>query len=110
MTSTIITSEKSRENPPPPSVVFTQKWLEPRLVVVTLAAILGSLLAERLHAPDALILLLNVTSYVAGGVFGVKTALESLREKRIDVDMLMVLAALGAAAIDQWHEGAILLF
>src|SRR5689334_8653125 len=110
MTTRMITSEKTHENPPPPSPVLTQKWLEPRLVVVTLTAILGSLLAERLGAPAGLILALNILSYVAGGVFGVKTALESLRQKRIDVDMLMVLAALGAAAINQWHEGAILLF
>jgi Zn2+/Cd2+-exporting ATPase len=110
MTTQVVTYENRRENPPPPSPRLTQKWLEPRLVVVTLVAILLSLLAERLDAPPTLILFFNVTSYVAGGIFGAKTALESLRERRIDVDMLMVLAALGAAAINQWHEGAILLF
>ncbi|MBZ0291620.1 MAG: cadmium-translocating P-type ATPase [Anaerolineae bacterium] len=89
---------------------LTKAWWEPRLVVVTLAAILLSLLAERLEAPAVLILILNIISYVAGGLFGVKTAIASLIERRIDVDMLMVLAALGAATIDQWHEGAILLF
>ncbi len=93
-----------------PSQWFTQEWLEPRLVVVTGAAIALSFLGERLGWPGALILMLNVISYVAGGFYGAKTAIESLLQKRIDVDMLMVLAALGAAAIDQWHEGAILLF
>ncbi|MAS32436.1 MAG: cadmium-translocating P-type ATPase [Anaerolineaceae bacterium] len=89
---------------------LTQSWLEPRLVVVTGVAIVLSVISARLHAPDWLVLLMNITSYVAGGLFGAKTALESLRERRIDVDMLMVLAALGAALIGQWHEGAILLF
>jgi Zn2+/Cd2+-exporting ATPase len=89
---------------------LTQTWLEARLVVVTLVAIILSLLGERLSAPAGLILLLNVTSYLAGGLFGAKTAIESLRHRRIDVDMLMILAAVGAAIIDQWHEGAILLF
>jgi Cd2+/Zn2+-exporting ATPase len=89
---------------------LTQAWLEPRLVVVTLIAILSSLAAERMGASDGLILVLNVISYVAGGLFGAKGALESLFKRRIDVDMLMILAALGAALIDQWHEGAILLF
>src|SRR5688500_4897244 len=107
MATRVVTYENQRENPPPPSHWLTQKWLEPRLVVATLAAILLSLLAERLDASPVLILFFNVTSYVAGGIFGAKTALESLRERRIDVDMLMVLAALGAAAINQWHEGAI---
>ncbi len=89
---------------------LTQAWLEPRLVVVTLVAILTSLLLERLEAPALLILMVNVISYGAGGLFGTIGALTSLREKRLDVDMLMILAALGAALIDQWHEGAMLLF
>lgn len=87
-----------------------KEWLEPRLVIVTLLALLASLTAERLAAPHWLILTLNVISYAAGGFYGTKSAISSLRERKIDVDMLMVLAALGAASIDQWHEGAILLF
>jgi len=90
---------------------LTQAWLEPRLVVVTALAIVASFAAERLGAPDALVLLFNVVSYAAGGIFGAKTAIESLiQERKLDVDMLMVLAALGAASIGQWHEGALLLF
>lgn len=92
-------------------VWLTQSWLEPRLVVVTLLAIIASFISERAGAPDTLTLVLNVISYAAGGVFGAKTALESLLvERKIDVDMLMVLAAIGAAIIGEWHEGAILLF
>jgi Cd2+/Zn2+-exporting ATPase len=81
------------------------------LVVITALAIAASLLSERLDAPTWLTLIFDVTSYVAGGVLGAKTAIGSLlREHKLDVDMLMVLAALGAASIGQWHEGAILLF
>src|SRR5262245_14282975 len=110
MTTRLATQGEARQNPPPPPQWLTRSWLEPRLVVITLAAILLSLLAERAGMPDWVILALNIVSYVAGGVYGVKNALTSLRQRRIDVDMLMVLAALGAADIDQWHEGAILLF
>lgn len=93
------------------SIWLAQSWLEPRLVVITGLAIGLSLLGSHFDAPDWVILLLNITSYVAGGVFGAKTALESLfQERKLDVDMLMVLAAIGAATIGQWHEGAILLF
>ena len=84
--------------------------LAPALVVITLVAIVLSVLGERAGAPDTAVLSLNVISYLAGGFFGAKTALESLREREIDVDLLMVLAALGAAAVGEWHEGAILLF
>ena len=111
MVSSIVTSSSQAQPEPSPAPQWSdQKWLEPRLVVVTLAAILLSLGAEHVGAPEWLILILNIVSYLAGGLFGAKTAVESLREHRIDVDMLMVLAALGAALVDQWHEGAILLF
>ena len=89
---------------------LTQAWLEPRFVGVTLAAIALGALAESAGLPHGAIVVCAVTAYAAGGVFGAKTAVESLRERRIDVDMLMVLAALGAAAIGQWQEGAVLLF
>jgi len=89
---------------------LTREWLEPRLVLVTLVAILLGVLAERVGAPDMVILGLNVLSYVAGGYYGLIEGLKSLRERRVDVDLLMVLAALGAATIGEWREGAILLF
>ena len=89
---------------------LTEEWLQPRLVVVTALAIVLSAVSERMGAPALVVLALNITSYVTGGFFGAKTAIESLLERKIDVDMLMVLAALGAATIGQWHEGAILLF
>ena len=44
------------------------------------------------------------------GQQGVRSAIASLREKVLDVDVLMVLAALGAALIGQPFEGALLLF
>ena len=89
---------------------FSQAWLEPRFVVITLIAIVIGGLAERADAPDWLIALIAITAYVTGGVFGVRGALESLRERKLDVDLLMVLAALGAASIGAWTEGAVLLF
>ncbi len=85
-------------------------WLAPRLVLVTLLAIVLSLLGERANFPDTALLSLNIISYAAGGFYGAKTAIESLRQGEIDVDLLMVLAAVGAAIIGEWHEGAVLLF
>ncbi len=49
-------------------------------------------------------------AYLSGGYFAAVAGFASLRRLRIDVDLLMVLAALGAAAIGQWQEGAVLLF
>ena len=50
-------------------------------------------------------------AYLAGGIPAGREALHSLFvEKKLDVDLLMVLAALGAATIGQAADGAILLF
>ncbi|HYO89574.1 MAG TPA: heavy metal translocating P-type ATPase, partial [Candidatus Limnocylindrales bacterium] len=80
------------------------------LVIVTLVALLGSLLVENLEGPAELVLALNIVSYIAGGYYGLRTAVASLRQGTLDIDLLMILAAAGAAFIDQWHEGATLLF
>lgn len=80
------------------------------LVVVTLVALVGSLLAENAGASAGLVLSLNVISYGAGGYYGFRTAISSLRQRKLDIDLLMILAAAGAALIDQWREGAMLLF
>jgi Cd2+/Zn2+-exporting ATPase len=51
-----------------------------------------------------------VGAYLTGGYFGVRAGLESLRQLTIDVDLLMVLAAIGAAVVNAPFEGAMLLF
>lgn len=89
---------------------FSQTSLEPFLVFLTAAAVAVSLILERLNAPDWSILLVNIISYVAGGWFGLQAGIRSLLKREINVDLLMVLAAAGAATVNQWHEGAILLF
>ncbi len=55
-------------------------------------------------------LILYIIAYLSGGFFGVVEGIKSLREFELNVDLLMVLAAVGAAAINQWAEGATLLF
>lgn len=84
--------------------------LERAFVILTALNIAASLLSERLGAPEALTLLFNLLAYFFGGTFGVIEGVKSLLEREINVDLLMVLAATGAAIVDQWHEGAILLF
>jgi len=52
-----------------------------------------------------------VLSYLSGGTLSLKEGVLSLvRDRRIDVDLLMVLAAVAAASIGEWIEGGILLF
>jgi len=96
--------------PEPKPASARQAQLEPVLVIITAVAIATSIIAEKMAAPPLLVLAINLISYVAGGVVGLKAALASLRKLEANVDGLMILAALGAATVKQWHEGAILLF
>ena len=50
------------------------------------------------------------TAFLAGGYSGVVGAWEQAKQGRFDIDFLMIAAALGAALIDEWVEGALLLF
>jgi Cd2+/Zn2+-exporting ATPase len=49
-------------------------------------------------------------AYVAGGWAGTRAAATELAHLRVDIDLLMILAALGALVIDAPLEGATLLF
>lgn len=53
---------------------------------------------------------LYVVAYITGGWYPVLGTVTALRQRTLDVNLLMVLAALGAAAVNQWREGAILMF
>lgn len=51
-----------------------------------------------------------VASYISGGYFTLRESIENLRAKRFEIDSLMLLAAIGAGALGEWLEGALLLF
>ena len=67
-------------------------------------------LAGKLGLIDRLSLVLYVSAYVFGGWFTIKEAISNIRQKRFEIDSLMLLAAAGAASIGAWAEGALLLF
>lgn len=60
--------------------------------------------------PDLAVLGLYAASGVCGAFFTVQEAWTSLRKGRFDIDLLMLVAAAGAAALGKWGEGALLLF
>lgn len=60
-------------------------------------------------APAAAWMSLYAGCYVAGGWQPALDGLRALRERSLDVDLLMVVAALGAAAIGQVFEGGLLI-
>lgn len=87
-----------------------RRQVELGLTLLTLVLVLASTVAERLGVAPAVHLLIDLGAYAAGGWFAVVETLPRLRHGDLDVDFLMVLAALGAAATGNWHEGGVLLF
>ena len=83
-----------------------------RLTVSCLAAtILGWLASlEWLGLPALVPWLLYAIAYASGGYYSIQEAWATLKARQFDVNFLMIIAALGAAAIGEPREGAILMF
>ncbi|EFO80608.1 heavy metal translocating P-type ATPase [Oscillochloris trichoides DG-6] len=89
---------------------WNDEIIEPLLVALTLIGIISGVIIDHLGLAAELLLTVNTATYVAGGFYAVRAIIAALRERTIEVDLLMVIAALGAAYVDAWTEGAILLF
>lgn len=70
----------------------------------------GWLFQWREIGPDWLPTALYIAAYLFGGWFTALEAFENLRERRFAIDTLTLVAAIGAAALGKWAEGALLLF
>ncbi len=82
---------------------------EAAFVAVALVGLVGGLVAEWRGWGLASGLLYAV-SYGFGGWYGARAGLDAVRHRTVDIDLLMILAALGALAIGAPFEGAMLLF
>src|SRR5688572_7995514 len=82
---------------------------------LTLAAAAGvltlaSFLVHAADGPLALRLALSAAAYVTGGWFATIQAFRTIVRGQFDIDLLMIVAALGAASIGRFEEGGLLLF
>ncbi|GHG00463.1 heavy metal translocating P-type ATPase [Streptomyces filamentosus] len=82
---------------------------EVRWALVALGLFLLALPPYLLDGPAWLWGVLFAGAYAAGGWEPGREGLKALRERTLDVDLLMVVAALGAAAIGQVLDGALLI-
>ena len=80
------------------------------LTGVTGVSLLAGVLSSLMDAPAWLPAGAYLVAYLAGGLPAGAEALRSLRSGRLDIDLLMVTAALAAAAVGEARDGAILLF
>jgi Cd2+/Zn2+-exporting ATPase len=86
-------------------------WFRERRALLTLlsgALVIAGFVAGAL-APAASPWLF-AAAMVAGGVYVARAAFFSFRARQVDMNVLMTLAAVGAAAIGQWSEAALVVF
>ncbi|WP_459191945.1 heavy metal translocating P-type ATPase [Halosimplex sp. J119] len=83
---------------------------EVAFVSLTLLGMVTGLAVGWLEGPSVLVWAGYAVAYAFGGWYGLKGAIETLRHHRVDIDLLMIVAALGALAIGAPFEGAMLLF
>jgi Cd2+/Zn2+-exporting ATPase len=85
--------------------------LEMPLVGVAGVLLVAGWLVERFATVPALVpTLIWALSMASGGFFAIRGSVKSLLQLRIDIETMMVVAALGAAVLGAWFEGAFLLF
>ncbi|TKX60549.1 cadmium-translocating P-type ATPase [Halorubrum sp. ASP1] len=92
--------------------VSTRSELRQEVVFVglTLLGMAVGLVTGWLDGPPLLMWAGYSVAYVFGGWYGLKGAIETLRHRAVDIDLLMIVAALGALSIGAPFEGAMLLF
>ncbi|MFZ4655780.1 MAG: heavy metal translocating P-type ATPase [Caldilineaceae bacterium] len=95
-----------------PIFAFWHSNVELLLAAVTLIALLIGWLRGSVTGalPGWAVTLAALLAFAAGGYSGLMGAIEEARHGKLDIDFLMIAAALGAAAIGEWEEGALLLF
>ncbi|MQA01280.1 MAG: cadmium-translocating P-type ATPase [Streptosporangiales bacterium] len=110
-TETATRADRAGEAPLPGPSRFTGFWQLSEVRWATAATVLfaAGLVSQLAGAPAWSWWALYLACYACGGWQPGLAGLQALREKRLDVDLLMVAAAIGAAAIGQVLDGALLI-
>jgi len=90
--------------------IASKEQLEVAFTVINATSGLVAWIGSMAGLNPLAVTILYVISYTAGGYFGVIASIEALKEKTLNVDLLMLLAALGAAFVGAPADGAMLLF
>ncbi|MEV5770605.1 heavy metal translocating P-type ATPase [Streptomyces antimycoticus] len=111
MPAELIEERPPADAPPPvrPRRTRVRELPEVRWAALATAAFLPAFPLDLAGAPAWLWGPLYAVCYAAGGWEPGLAGLRALRERTLDVDLLMVVAAIGAAAIGQFLDGALLI-
>jgi len=85
--------------------VRARQWLTAASGGALVAGIAASMAGQPLAAAG-----LYLAAAAAGGIYPVRRAFSALRSRTIDINALMVIAVIGALALNQWQEAASVVF
>ncbi|MED7947603.1 heavy metal translocating P-type ATPase [Streptomyces sp. BE303] len=111
MPATVLTRPPTAAPPAAPAPHRTRVLALPeaRWATASLVAFLAALAVQLPGGPGWAYGALYAVAYLAGGWEPALAGLRALRERTLDVDLLMVVAALGAAAVGEVLDGALLI-
>lgn len=104
----VIMNSSNREN-----INLIEKFNEHKELIAALVSGIIILLAWRLESTglNTAAVLAYITAFFIGGYAKAKEGIEdTIENKNLNVELLMILAAIGSAIIGYWTEGAILIF
>ncbi|MFQ5629761.1 MAG: heavy metal translocating P-type ATPase [bacterium] len=92
-----------------------KNWLQRNtLLLISMVSgffLLAGYLAEVLFAQQAAVIVpIYLIAYLAGGYDATRHGIKAAMNLQFDIDFLMIVAAVGAAILGEWAEGALLLF
>lgn len=93
-----------------PTIIRARLYRQAAFVVLTFVGMFAGLIGSWVGAPNTVIWFIYTVAYLCGGWYGLKASIESLRVPEVEIDLLMIVAALGALYIGAPFEGAMLLF
>lgn len=94
---------------PPPILATATRLPEVRWAALAFVLFLLGWLLQSLGTPAPVWWSAYLACYVTGGWEPARSGLRALRDRTLDVDLLMIVAALAAAAIGQVFDGALLI-
>lgn len=98
--------------------VFEQKTFKEKLLphIELIAAIVSGVIILTAwiltnYIPHSLWVAMHIIAFIIGGFAKAKEGItETIKTKKLNVELLMIIAAIGSAIIGYWTEGAILIF
>ena len=91
-------------------VVFGEKTELVFVALCGISLIAGWVVQTFTEAPFWVSQSMLVAAYFFGGWFTFREAIQHVRDRQFEIDILMLVAAIGAALLGEWAEGALLLF